>query len=437
MAYTTKLQIALTLVGIFHLLFLWAYASATGFTTDLIHRDSPLSPFYNPSSTHYDRLHDAIQRSLKRINHFESKFEAPLRPAAASGEYLMKVSLGTPPVELLGIADTGSDLTWTQCLPCTQCYNQTLPLFDPARSSSYRTVSCDSDACNNVPHETCGDKNSTCQYYYLYMDISSTKGDLATETFTIGNSNSTLPEIVFGCGHLNNGGTFATSSSTGSIGLSGGKFSLVSQLGLSNKKFSYCLPPKANSTSKISFGSDAVVSGSGVVTTPIFTQRGLVASFYFLSLEAFTVGNRRIPFTYKDKTRTTRGDVVEGNIVIDSGTVLTLLPLDTLHDLVSALEQVISLPKVDDPNKTLELCYRIDGKFDDIKLPNITANFKGADVVLQPLNTFTLVADDIICLAVEAGLPVFGNLAQMNFLVGYDLDARTVSFKPTDCTKQQ
>ena len=86
-------------------------------------------------------------------------------------------------------------------------------------------------------------------------------------------------------------------------------------------------------------------------------QKGGEETFHYLSLEAFTVGNRRIAFAHKLKTRTARGDVSEGNIVIDSGTVLTLLPQDTLDDLVSALEQVISLPKVDDPNQILELCY--------------------------------------------------------------------------------
>ena len=83
--------------------------------------------------------------------------------------------------------------------------------------------------------------------------------------------------------------------------------------------------------------------------------------------------------------------------------------------------------------------YRIDGEGDDIELPTVTAHFEGADVVLQPLNTFSLVADDIICLTALASdqFAIFGNLAQMSFIVGYDLDARSVSFKPTDCTKQQ
>jgi len=29
---------------------------------------------------------------------------------------------------------------------------------------------------------------------------------------------------------------------------------------------------------------------------------------------------------------------------------------------------------------------------------------------------------------------IFGNIAQVNFEIGYDLQAKTVSFAPTDCT---
>jgi len=31
---------------------------------------------------------------------------------------------------------------------------------------------------------------------------------------------------------------------------------------------------------------------------------------------------------------------------------------------------------------------------------------------------------------------VYGNYAQSNYLIGFDLDRQVVSFKPTDCTKQ-
>ena len=42
-----------------------------GFTVDLVHRDSPLSPFYNSSITPPELLRNAALRSISRINHFD------------------------------------------------------------------------------------------------------------------------------------------------------------------------------------------------------------------------------------------------------------------------------------------------------------------------------------------------------------------------------
>ncbi|KAG4399070.1 hypothetical protein GLYMA_08G166301v4 [Glycine max] len=39
-----------------------------GFSIDLIHRDSPLSPFYNPSLTPSERITDAALSSSSRLN---------------------------------------------------------------------------------------------------------------------------------------------------------------------------------------------------------------------------------------------------------------------------------------------------------------------------------------------------------------------------------
>ncbi|XP_061368095.1 aspartic proteinase CDR1-like [Gastrolobium bilobum] len=421
---------AFNVLAILHLLIFWpSEFTASGYTTHLIPLDSPLSPFYNPSITNFDRLHDAFKRSLKRANHFKStivrksKIEAPMN--LGGGEYLMKMSLGTPPVEVIGIVDTGSDLIWTQCLPCIECYNQTLPLFNPLHSSSYHNIPFQSSFCNALEKPICG-HNSKCVYSYSYGDGSHTAGNIATETLTLGNGTNSVsfPNIVFGCGH-NTSGTFDESGS-GIIGLGGGKLSLISQLG--SKKFSYCLIPSSiNSTSKISFGNDALVSGSGVVTTPIATKN--IDTFYYLSLEGFSVGNKRIAYNIDTQK-------IEGNIIIDSGTTLTHLPLNVFDDLVLALNKLIHVPRVEDPNGVLSLCYKNDG--DNMGLPIITAHFKGCDVKLQPWNTFSLVEDDVLCFTMlpDPDIAIYGNLAQMNFLIGYDLEAGTVSFKPSDCTKE-
>lgn len=84
-------------------------------------------------------------------------------------------------------------------------------------------------------------------------------------------------------------------------------------------------------------------------------------------------------------------------------------------------------------------CFKAKGKDGGkIKLPVVTFHFTGADVELQPYNTFAKIEEDLVCFAVVPSndIAILGNLAQMNQLVGYDLEKRSLSFAPTDCTKQ-
>uniref|UniRef100_A0A803LJ52 Uncharacterized protein n=1 Tax=Chenopodium quinoa TaxID=63459 RepID=A0A803LJ52_CHEQI len=83
------------------------------FKVELIHRDSPLSPYYNSSMTPQERLKRAplgyishghnIQLSSSFYNLNDEKSYA-LVPNG--GGYLMKIALGTPKVEFLAVADT-------------------------------------------------------------------------------------------------------------------------------------------------------------------------------------------------------------------------------------------------------------------------------------------------------------------------------------------
>ena len=82
-----------------------------------------------------------------------------------------------------------------------------------------------------------------------------------------------FPRIAIGCGH-DNAGSF-DSKVSGIVGLSHGSASLVQQMGpATGGKFSYCLAPIGNSnySSYLNFGSNAVVSGSGAVSTSIYTS---------------------------------------------------------------------------------------------------------------------------------------------------------------------
>ncbi|KAK9120361.1 hypothetical protein Syun_017978 [Stephania yunnanensis] len=368
-----------------------ARSAKNGFSVDFIHRDSPHSPLYNPSETDYDRLKRSIIRSTSRLN-----------------SLYQDLFVASP------------------------------PLFDSQKSSSYKELSCGSSPCIALGSQAyCNATQDTCQYSYSYGDSSNTQGDVASETLTFDSTSGSpvvLKNVTFGCGHSNSG-TFSPNGS-GLVGLGGGPVSLISQLGDTiGGKFSYCLTPlftKTPSPSTLNFGSNAVVSGKGVVTTPRIGDGE--TTFYYLTLEGLTVGSKGNIFSTK------RVDAVgdEAKIIIDSGTTLTYLPDDLLETVVSGVTKAISLRPVQGP-QGLVLCYNV-GSGEKIDIPSITAHFSGADVVLNPVNTFVRVDESTLCLAFASAtgnLPIFGNIAQINFLVGYDLKEGTVSFKPTNCSKER
>ncbi|CAN0887349.1 Aspartic proteinase CDR1 [Linum grandiflorum] len=200
---------------------------------DLIHRDSADSPFYNPHETPAQRINHAARRSVARVHRFSNIIHHIIELndpdallTANNGEYLVNISLGTPPFPIVAIADTGSDIIWTQCKPCTNCYKQDAAVFDPKSSTTYRKVLCSSNACNSLQSEgsSCSSDGKVCQYQVSYGDQSHTQGDVASETLT---RLVTLPKTIIGCGH-DNAGTFDPKGS-GIVGLGGGSASLVSQ----------------------------------------------------------------------------------------------------------------------------------------------------------------------------------------------------------------
>ncbi|KAK4488672.1 hypothetical protein RD792_004443 [Penstemon davidsonii] len=347
-------------------------------------------------------------------------------------EYLITYSIGTPPVHSLGVLDTSSDITWTQCKPCAECFKQKVPLFEPKKSSTYYPAPCSSDSCKTFRGSNCDGINKICRFKVLYGDGSFAGGDIATDVRTLGSittGNVSFSNYVFGCG-INNGGVFASGES-GVVGLGIGKGSLISQLGSSIEgKFSYYLVPiSANSTKsgKLNFGNNAVVSGEGVVTTPFALKPP--QAYYYLTMEAISVNNQRFEF-YDDPLNKT-----EGNIILDSGTTLTFIPTNLYDKVEKAVERIIKLKRVKDPLGYLSLCYSTKT---DIRFPVITVHFKGADVRLNPENAFFKMGDSTGCLSFRAQddpIFIYGNVAQMNFLVGYVVERKIVSFKHTDCNK--
>ncbi|KAK8941057.1 Aspartic proteinase CDR1 [Platanthera zijinensis] len=330
----------------------------------------------------------------------------------------MSFYLGSPAEKIVAIADTGSDLIWIQCKPCDECYHQKAPLFDPQASSTYKVVSCNTDSCSALPQGSCGSA-SQCEYNYKYGDGSFVDGFLSSETIsfdTTGGRRVQFPKSLFGCTHSSKG-TF-DENDAGLVGLGGGQLSLIRQLGSAiDNKFSYCLPSdQTNAKSSLNFGSSAVISGSNAV----------------LNLEQISVaGQGAVSVKQASPGRA-------GNIIIDSGTTLTLIDDDTLQSVESKVKSSVDLKQVTDPSGDFSLCFDVSGAGGNVKFPDITLHFSGgAPVVLHQSNAFVHSAQNTLCLALissgRIGINIFGNVAQQNFNIGYDLGAMTLTLAPTDC----
>ncbi|MCH97401.1 aspartic proteinase CDR1-like, partial [Trifolium medium] len=248
--------------------------------------------------------------------------------------------------------------------------------------------------------------------------------ELGTDSISFGSIDVTFPKSIFGCGH-NNVVTFNGSGKvTGLVGLGAGPLSLVSQLGDSiGHKFSYCLVPlHSNTTSKLKFGDEAIINGNGVVSTPLIIKSSQ-PSFYYLNLEGITVGQKTVQTGQTD-----------GNIIIDSGTTLTSLETSFYNNLVAYVKEVIGVEEVKNPPSGYTFCFTSG---DQTKFPEFVFHFTGADVTLKPENLFVAYAKNLSCLSVipDNQTSIFGNRAQVDFIVEYDLEGKKVSFAPSDCSK--
>lgn len=408
-----------------------------GFHVTLKHVDS------GKNLTKFERIQRGIKRGQHRLQRLSamavaatsdtSQVEAPVHPG--TGEFLMNLAIGTPPETFSAIIDTGSDLIWTQCKPCTDCYKQPTPIFDPKKSSSFSTIPCKSQLCDALPASAC--VTGGCEYLYQYGDYSMTEGVLATETFTFGDSDVSVPKIGFGCGNDNEGDGF--SQGAGLVGLGRGPLSLVSQL--KEPKFSYCLTSIDNSkTSTLLFGSLASEKNStqkGTKSTTPLIRNPSQPSFYYLSLEGISVGKTLLPIK---KSAFELQDDGSGGLIIDSGTTISYIDSNAFDSLKKEFVSQVKLAVDNSGSSGLDLCFSLPSDTTDVEIPKLVFHFKGADVELPGENY--MVADSssgLLCLAMgssgSAGMSIFGNIQQQNFLVVHDLVKETLSFVPTQCDK--
>ncbi|XP_059634616.1 aspartic proteinase CDR1-like [Cornus florida] len=406
--------------------------------TKLIHRDSVLSPYYNPNATTLDLARWATESSVARSAYLRARTASSLYstvdvrggviPIVTGIIFLVNFSIGEPPVSQLAAMDTGSILLWIQCLPCTKCFDQLGPIFDPSKSSTYDELSCASPYCD-FPFRC--DKSRSCRYGENYYDNTSTNGGLALEKLTFltsDESTTSVQSIVFGCGHINENkiGKFS-----GVLGLGNHVVSLPSQLG---SVFSYCIGNINDpyyTHNQLIIGNGARIEG---YSTPMTIYRGL----YYLTLEGISVGQKRLdidPETFK------RNPLGRGGVIIDSGMTDTLLVRPGFEPLKAEVQAVIGglLRRVVITMKPNLLCYRGVVSEDLKGFPVVTFHFAGgADLVLDIDNMFQQHGPNAFCMAVfvsddEDRPSAIGIMAQQYYNIGYDLSGKKLYFQRIDC----
>ncbi|XP_045822290.1 aspartyl protease family protein At5g10770-like [Trifolium pratense] len=379
-------------------------------------------------------IHSKLLLSSKN-NKIDQKLASSANLTAKSGSligsanYFVTVGLGTPIRNLSLVFDTGSDLTWTQCQPCSlSCYNQQDDIFDPSMSTSYSNITCTSSDCTQIYAATgrdprCARLTNACIYKIQYADESFSEGYISQERLTITQTDA-IDNFLFGCGQ-NNQGLF--NGSAGLLGLGRHPISFIEQTSqLYNKTFSYCLPSTSSDTSYLTFGA---TNDSDVKYTP-FSNVSNNSSFYGLDIIGISVGGTQLPIS--------SSTFFSGGAIIDSGTVITRLPLTAYVNLRDSFQKGMTKYPIASSFSILDTCYDFSGN-EMISIPKIRFFFRGGVAVeLAALGILYAESLDQVCLAFAANeddsdITIFGNVQQRTLKVVYDVGGGKIGFGSNGC----
>ncbi|KAG0625877.1 hypothetical protein M758_2G086000 [Ceratodon purpureus] len=427
---------------------------------DIVHRNAPSSPFRLSNKTRLERVHETIMRDKLRVasihgqinqmvNGFTTSsnsghqtkipsedFQAPVVSGLSmgSGEYFVRVSVGTPPKSMYLVLDTGSDILWLQCAPCTNCYHQTDAVFDPSKSSTYSSLGCNNKICLNLDVNGC--QANKCLYQVDYGDGSFTTGEFATDAITLnsasGGGQVILSKIPLGCGH-DNEGYFV--GAAGLLGLGKGPLSFPNQVDPQNGgRFSYCLTDRDSDSSERStlvFG-DAAVSSSGARFTPQ-ASNPRVSTFYYLKMTGISVGGTLLTIPNSAFQLDSMGN---GGVIIDSGTSVTRLQNSAYAALRDAFRAGTTSLAPTAGFSLFDTCFDLSG-LASVDVPTVTLHFQGGTDLRLPAENYLIPVDNsnTFCLAFAGttGPSIIGNIQQQGYRVIYDNVRSQVGFVPSQC----
>lgn len=319
------------------------------------------------------------------------------------------------------------------------------------------------------------DKYSCPSFYYAYGD-GSFVARLYQDTFEIPMSEPpalVVKNFTFGCAHE------ALGEPIGVAGFGRGALSLPAQLAQFSphlgSQFSYCLVSHSFDTDRIRQPSPLIlgrvdsVNGENKqkrVGNPVaddFVYTSMLENvkhpyYYYVGLEAITVGNRRIPAPESMKKIDRKGN---GGMVVDSGTTYTMLPEGFYNMIVlefgKRLNSGYKRARVIEDRTGLSPCYYITqpgiNKGTDKTVPQLVLHFGGNSSVIMPRRNYFYEFMDggdndkvkrrAGCMTLmnggyfpDSGGPagLLGNYQQQGLEVVYDLLKKRVGFARRKCS---
>ncbi|MCO5584201.1 hypothetical protein L7F22_038124 [Adiantum nelumboides] len=400
-----------------------------------------------------------VRRELNEVDGLDDHLEGvKLAHASALDEkfFYAQMWMGTPPKLNTFLIDTGSDLTWVQCEPCTDCYHQgpgpdglRIPYFDPKKSTSYKDMACDEPLCNVDAANICG-ADKRCRFDVNYGAGSEVKGYLGHEAVGIGantEKNIFVPDYLFGCSeHALGQFDFNYGHGSGVLGLGSGPFSIASQL---NTSLFFCLPHIFHDEVQSGILGFGPLPDLGRPPLDILSTRLLPAkSQYFVAMTGISVNGVTVPLTPLNINSRTPSN--SGGVVIDTGTLVTLLEDFAYNQFRDAVRQVFepaNITAVGLKDVPFDTCFPATDDYLKLLYGNLVValhfdDLSGKDTLTLPLpvtNVFIEFDEGTHCLAFspnsKAQVPfnVLGGIQLTGTLVTIDSHSSIATFTPNSC----
>ncbi|CAN0902608.1 Probable aspartic protease At2g35615 [Linum grandiflorum] len=406
-------------------------SSTAPIVAQLIHRDSTISPLYNPRETKSDRQQRIERISEARLASYYSQSQKNRHGTNAAfyssslvrsdvGLLYVSFDIGQPPTQLLAFMDVGSSLLWVSCM--MDPAKQISPLYDPERSSTLRYLRCDSETCTNYPSKICDISGTFCGYRQSYADGSLSRGWLATEQFGFPNSSFLLKDVVFGCSSVYTDRERFDDRFSGVFALGAGVIFVVK-----DKVFSYCLGDVNHKDYKFHYlvlmdELDNVIdkSTSQISATKMKNDGGHYAlELYSIQMED---GKELLPLDdYEPFT----------NVILDSGSLFSYFPPSILYPLRNQVDKVVNrvfpntreLRAVSDD----QLCYL--GDVENFKCDDLTVTLYvegGAKFVWRFDSILYQDGENRVCMSVRSStkygdISIIGLMGQQNHKLTFDM----------------